>query len=270
MDEPTGVDPVQEEKIIIRGAREHNLKDVHLELPRNQLIVFTGVSGSGKSSLAFDSLFAEGQRRYVESLSTYARQFVGQMERPDVDVIEGLSPAISIEQKTVSRNPRSTVATVTEIYDYLRVLFARIGTPHCVQCGREVGTQTTDEIIDKILELREGKKIHILAPIAREQKGEYKDDFEAALRAGYVRARVDGRIYDLTDDIRLDRRIRHNVEIVVDRILLREGVRGRVAESVEAVLDLGEGTMIVQVLDEGDILFSKNYSADSRDLVGIG
>ena len=251
---------MQEENIIIRGAREHNLKDIDLELPRNQLIVFTGVSGSGKSSLAFDSLFAEGQRRYVESLSTYARQFLGQMERPEVDAIEGLSPAISIEQKTVSRNPRSTIATVTEIYDYMRVLFARIGTPHCIQCGREVGAQTTDEIIDKILELPEGKRIYILAPIAREQKGAYKDDFEAALRAGYARARVDGRIYELTDDIRLDRQMRHNVEIVVDRIVLSEGIRARLAESVGAALELGEGTMIVHIVDERDILFSKHYA----------
>jgi len=241
---------MQEEKIIIRGAREHNLKSVNLEIPRNKLIVFTGVSGSGKSSLAFDTLYAEGQRRYVESLSAYARQFLGQMERPEVDFIEGLSPSISIEQKTVSRNPRSTVATITEIYDYMRVLFARIGTPHCIQCGREVGAQTSDDIIDKILELPEGKRILILAPIAREQKGEYKDDFEAAMKAGYARARVDGKIYELTDDIRLDRQMRHNIEIVVDRIVMREGIRSRLAESVEAALELSEGTIIVNVLDE--------------------
>ena len=277
---------MQEEKIIIRGAREHNLKSVNLEIPRNKLIVFTGVSGSGKSSLAFDTLYAEGQRRYVESLSAYARQFLGQMERPEADFIEGLSPSISIEQKTVSRNPRSTVATITEIYDYMRVLFARIGAMHCIECGREVGTQTSDEIIDKILALPEGKRILILAPIAREQKGEFKDDFETALKAGYVRARVNGKIYELTDDIRLDKNMRHNVEIVIDRLVMREGIRSRLAESVEAALELGEGTIIVHVLDEveqasslqevehaavllnrkqdacatGDILFSKNYA----------
>ncbi|MBC8231903.1 excinuclease ABC subunit UvrA, partial [bacterium] len=211
-------------------------------------------------SLAFDTLYSEGQRRYVESLSAYARQFLGQMERPEIDFIEGLSPAISIEQKTVSRNPRSTVATITEIYDYMRVLFARIGTPHCTQCGREVEAQTTDEIIDKILEIPEGKRILILAPIGREQKGEYKDDFEAALKAGYARARVDGQIYDLTDDINLDRNMRHNIEIVVDRIVMSEGIRGRLAESVEAALELGKGTLIVCVLDEDDILFNKNYA----------
>ena len=251
---------MQEEKIVIRGAREHNLKSVNLELPRNKLIVFTGVSGSGKSSLAFDTLYSEGQRRYVESLSAYARQFLGQMERPEVDFIEGLLPAISIEQKSVSRNPRSTVATVTEIYDYMRVLFARVGIPHCVKCGREVGAQTTDEIIDRILGLPEGKRIQILSPIAREQKGEYKDDFEAAMRSGYARARVDGQMFELTDDIRLDRNMRHNIEIVVDRIVIREGIRSRLSESVEAALELGEGTMIVNVLDEEDILFNKNLA----------
>jgi excinuclease ABC subunit A len=256
----TGVEQLQEERIIIKGAREHNLKSVDLEIPRNQLIVFTGVSGSGKSSMAFDTLFAEGQRRYVESLSAYARQFLGQMERPDVDLIEGLFPAISIEQKTVSRNPRSTVATVTEIYDYMRVLFARVGVPHCVKCGREIGGQTTDEIIDKILELPEGSRIQILAPIAKEQKGEYKDDFETALKSGYARARVDGQMYELTDDIKLDRRVRHNIEIVVDRIIIREGIRSRLAESVESALELGEGTIIVNIIDKEDILFSKNYA----------
>ena len=252
---------MQEEKIIIKGAREHNLKNVNLELPRNQLIVFTGISGSGKSSMAFDTLYAEGQRRYVESLSAYARQFLGQMERPDVDLIEGLFPAISIEQKTVSRNPRSTVATVTEIYDYLRVLFARIGIPHCTKCGREIGAQAVDQIIDKIMELPEGTRLQILAPIAKEQKGEYKDDFESALKSGYARARVDGQIYELTEDIKLDKRVRHNIEIVVDRIIIREGIRNRIAESVESALDLSEGTLIVNLIDKGeDILFSKNYS----------
>lgn len=258
---------MQESKIVIRGAREHNLRDVDLVLPRNKLIVFTGVSGSGKSSLAFDTLYSEGQRRYVESLSAYARQFLGQMERPDVDLIEGLSPAISIEQKTVSRNPRSTVATITEIYDYMRVLFARIGTPHCTQCGREVGAQTIDEIIDRILELPDRKRIQILAPIARQQRGEYKDDFEAALKAGYARVRADGEMYELTDDIGLDRNMRHNVEIVVDRIIIKEGIRSRLTESTEAALELGEGSMIVNAMDDSnrkapgeDILFSKNYA----------
>jgi excinuclease ABC subunit A len=251
---------LQEDRIILKGAREHNLKNVDLELPRNQLIVFTGVSGSGKSSLAFDTLYAEGQRRYVESLSAYARQFLGQMERPDIDVIEGLLPAISIEQKTVGRNPRSTVATVTEIYDYLRVLFARVGIPHCIQCGREIGGQTTDEIINKILELPQGSRIQILAPIAKEQKGEYKDDFEAALKSGYARARVDGQIYELTNSINLDRRVRHNIEIVVDRIIIKEGIISRLSESVESALELGEGTLIVNIIDGEDTLFSKNYA----------
>lgn len=257
---------MQEDRIIVHGAREHNLRNINIELPRNQLIVFTGVSGSGKSSLAFDTLYAEGQRRYVESLSAYARQFLGKMERPDVDLIEGLFPSISIEQKTVSRNPRSTVATVTEIYDYLRVLFARIGIQHCVKCGREVGSQTTDEIIDKILEMPVGSKIQLLAPIARKQKGEYKDDFESALKSGYARARIDGKIYELTEDINLDRRIRHNIEIVVDRLIIREGIRDRLAESVESALELGEGNIIVNIIDGDDILYSKNYACPVCDI----
>jgi excinuclease ABC subunit A len=208
------------DKIIIRGAREHNLKNIDLELPRNKLIVFTGISGSGKSSLAFDTIYAEGQRRYVESLSAYARQFLGQMDKPDVDFIEGLSPAISIDQKTVHKNPRSTVGTVTEIYDYLRLLFARIGKPHCYKCGRPIAQQTAQQIVDQILELGEGTKIQILAPIARGRKGEYKKVFEELRKEGFARVRVNGEIKDLTtDEIALDKKKKHSIEVVVDRLV---------------------------------------------------
>src|SRR5690242_17183897 len=204
--------------IVIRGAREHNLRDVSLDLPRNQLIVFTGVSGSGKSSLAFDTLYAEGQRRYVESLSSYARQFMGQMQKPDVDYLGGLSPAISIQQKTAGRNPRSTVGTITEIYDYLRVLYARIGQGHCVQCGRPITAQTREQILAHILALPEGTRFLVLAPVIRGQKGEYKDLFADMLKRGFVRARVDGTVVRLTDNLQLDRRIKHTIEIVIDRL----------------------------------------------------
>src|SRR2546421_7828503 len=213
--------------IVVRGAREHNLRNVNLELPRNQLIVFTGVSGSGKSSLAFDTLYAEGQRRYVESLSSYARQFLGQLQKPDVDYLAGLSPAVSIQQKTAGRNPRSTVGTITEIHDYLRVLYARIGQGHCPECGRAITAQTREEIIAGILALPPGTRYLVLAPVVRGQKGEYKDLFEDMLRRGFVRTRVNGKLYRLTDDIKLDRRIKHHIEIVIDRLQITDLKEGR-------------------------------------------
>ncbi len=240
--------------IVIRGAREHNLRDVNLDLPRNKLIVFTGVSGSGKSSLAFDTLYAEGQRRYVESLSSYARQFMGQMQKPDVDLLAGLSPAISIQQKTAGRNPRSTVGTVTEIYDYLRVLFARVGLGHCPVCGRPITAQTREQILARILALPEGTRFLVLAPVVRGQKGEYKDLFEDMLKRGFVRARVDGQVVRLTDDLRLDRRIKHTIEIVIDRLKVESKGRARLAEAVEGALALGEGALIVAVEKEKERL----------------
>src|SRR5437762_8695626 len=215
--------------IVVRGAREHNLRNVDLELPRNKLIVFTGVSGSGKSSLAFDTIYAEGQRRYVESLSSYARQFLGQLAKPDVDYIGGLSPAVSIQQKTAGRNPRSTVGTITEVYDYLRVLYARIGQGHCPQCGRPITAQSREQIIARIQALPEGTRFLLLAPVIRGQKGEYKDLFQDLLRRGFVRARVDGQVVRLADDLRLDKRIKHNIEIVIDRLTIEPKVRTRLA-----------------------------------------
>jgi excinuclease ABC subunit A len=233
--------------IIVRGAREHNLRNVDLELPRNQLIVFTGVSGSGKSSLAFDTLYAEGQRRYVESLSSYARQFLGQMQKPDVDHVSGLSPSISIQQKATSRNPRSTVGTVTEIYDYLRVLYARVGVGHCPDCGRPITAQTREQIMARVLTLPEGTRFLVLAPVVRRQKGEFKDLFIDMLKRGYVRARVDGAIVQLTENLKLDRQIKHSIEIVVDRLKSEPKVRGRLAEAVEQALGLGEGNLILAI-----------------------
>src|SRR6266480_1733439 len=233
--------------IVIRGAREHNLRNVNLDLPRDQLIVFTGVSGSGKSSLAFDTLYAEGQRRYVESLSSYARQFLGQLQKPDVDYLAGLSPSISIQQKTAGKNPRSTVGTVTEIHDYLRVLFARVGQGHCPQCGRAITAQSREQIINRILALPEGTRFLVLAPVVRGQKGEYKDLFADMSRRGYVRARVDGQVVRLTDDLKLDKRIKHNIEIVIDRLKPDAKNRPRLAEAVEQALALGEGSVIVAV-----------------------
>src|SRR6266478_293706 len=233
--------------IVIRGAREHNLQSVNLELPRNRLIVFTGVSGSGKSSLAFDTLYAEGQRRYVESLSSYARQFLGQLQKPDVDYLGGLSPSISIQQKAAGRNPRSTVGTITEIYDYLRVLYARVGQGHCPQCGRPITAQTREQIIARILALPEGTRFLVLAPVIRGQKGEYKDLFEDMLKRGFVRARVDGQVVRLTDDLKLDRRIKHYIAVVIDRLKNDAKVRSRLAEAVDQALLLGEGSLIVAV-----------------------
>src|SRR5947208_9345859 len=233
--------------ITIRGAREHNLKNLTLKLPRQSLTVFTGVSGSGKSSLAFDTLYAEGQRRYVESLSAYARQFLGQLQKPDVDYLAGLSPAISIQQKAAGKNPRSTVGTITEIHDYLRVLYARIGQGHCPECGRPITAQTREQIIARILALPDGTRFLVLAPVIRGQKGEYKDLFEEMLKRGFVRARVDGQVVRLTDDLKLDRRIKHDIEIVIDRLKNEPRVRHRLAEAVEQALSLGEGSLIVAV-----------------------
>ncbi|MCL2497262.1 MAG: excinuclease ABC subunit UvrA [Symbiobacteriaceae bacterium] len=249
-----------QEYITIRGARQHNLKNINLELPRNKLIVFTGLSGSGKSSLAFDTIYAEGQRRYVESLSAYARQFLGQMEKPDLDTIEGLSPAISIDQKTTSRNPRSTVATVTEIYDYLRLLFARVGKPHCPICGKPISQQTVEQMVDQILTLPEGTRIQVLAPIVRRRKGEFTKLLEDMRREGYVRIRVNGEVRELSEDIRLNRNQWHTLEVVVDRLVIRPDLQQRLADSLETALNLGEGLVTLQVVDGEETLFSRNFS----------
>lgn len=221
------------DKIVIRGARQNNLKNIDLEIPRDKLIVFTGLSGSGKTSLAFDTIYADGQRRYVESLSSYARMFLGQAEKPDVDEISGLSPAISIDQKTTSKNPRSTVGTVTEIYDYLRLLYARVGIPHCPICGREITQQTVDQMVDKVLALPEGTRIQVMAPIVRQRKGTYQKELDAARRSGYVRARVDGNMYELTEEIKLEKNYKHTIEIVVDRLSVKPEIRSRLADSIE-------------------------------------
>src|SRR5205823_4839891 len=235
------------DRLVIHGAREHNLKNVTLDLPRGSLVVFTGLSGSGKSSLAFDTIYAEGQRRYVESLSSYARQFLGQMEKPDVDFIEGLSPAISIDQKSTSRNPRSTVGTITEIYDYLRVLYARVGHPHCPKCGRPIGRQTPEQIVDQVLQLPEGTRFQVLAPIVRGRKGEYEKLLADLGRRGFARARVDGHVVDLSEQIRLDRYYKHDIEIVVDRLVANPDVRRRLADSMETALELAEGIASIAI-----------------------
>lgn len=249
-----------QKNIIVKGAREHNLKNVDVEIPRDKLVVFTGLSGSGKSSLAFDTIYAEGQRRYVESLSSYARQFLGQMEKPQVDYIEGLSPAISIDQKTTSKNPRSTVGTVTEIYDYLRLLYARIGIPHCPVCGREISRQTVDDIVDSVLELPEGTRIQVMAPIARGKKGQFVKELESAKKDGYVRVRVDGIIYDLSEKIELDKNKKHNIEIVVDRLVVKESIRSRLADSIETATALSNGILLVDVIDGEEKLYSLDYA----------
>ena len=249
-----------QDKIYIKGARENNLKNVDVEIPRDKLVVVTGLSGSGKSSLAFDTIYAEGQRRYVESLSSYARMFLGQMEKPDVDYIDGLSPAISIDQKTTSKNPRSTVGTVTEIYDYLRLLYARIGVPHCPICGREIKQQTVDQIVDQVLALPEKTKIQVLAPVVRGRKGEHVKEFDAARRGGFVRVRVDGLLYDLNEPIQLNKNQKHNIEIVVDRLAVKEDIRSRLADSIEVAASLTGGIVIVNVIDGEDITFSQNYA----------
>jgi excinuclease ABC subunit A len=245
------------EHISVRGAREHNLKGLDLDIPRDQLVVITGLSGSGKSSLAFDTIYAEGQRRYVESLSAYARQFLGQMDKPDVDHIEGLSPAVSIDQKTTSRNPRSTVGTVTEIYDYLRLLFARVGIPHCPQCGRPIERQTSDQIVDRIMELDEGTKFQVLAPVVKGRKGEYGKMLDELKAEGFARARVDGEVRSLDDDIHLDKKYRHDIEVVVDRLAIKDGVRSRLADSVEVALKLAAGTVLIDVIDGEEMSFSQ-------------
>ncbi len=247
-------------EIVIKGAREHNLKNIDLTIPRDKLIVFTGLSGSGKTSLAFDTIYADGQRRYVESLSSYARMFLGQMDKPDVDSIEGLSPAISIDQKTTSKNPRSTVGTVTEIYDYLRLLYARIGIPHCPVCGREIRQQTIEQIVDQILALPEGAKILVLAPVVRQRKGEHQKEFDAARRGGYSRVRVDGSLYDLTETIKLDKNKKHSIEIVVDRLVVKDGVQSRLHDSLETVSTLTGGLTMVHVMEGEDLLFSQDYA----------
>jgi excinuclease ABC subunit A len=251
---------VSSDTILIRGAREHNLKNVSLELPRDRLIVFTGLSGSGKSSLAFDTIYAEGQRRYVESLSAYARQFLGQMDKPDVDFIEGLSPAISIDQKTASRNPRSTVGTVTEIWDYLRLLFARIGIPHCPNDGTPLVKQTPQQIVDQILELPEGTRFQVLAPIVRGRKGEYEQQLKELASQGFARARIDGEVRDLTDDIKLDRYFQHTIEIIVDRLVSKPGIEQRLTQSLETALGLTEGVADIDITDGPTMTFSQALS----------
>lgn len=246
--------------IVIKGAKEHNLKNIDITIPRDKFVVFTGLSGSGKSSLAFDTIYAEGQRRYVESLSSYARQFLGQMEKPDVEYIEGLSPAISIDQKTTSKNPRSTVGTVTEIYDYLRLLYARIGIPHCPKCGKIIKQQSVDEITDKVLSFENGAKIQILAPVIRQKKGEHQKIFEDAKKNGYVRVRVDGEVRDLYEDISLEKTKRHSIEIVVDRLVVKDGISQRLTDSVETALNLGNGLVIIEKIGEKEYTFSQNYA----------
>lgn len=246
--------------IKIRGARENNLKNLDVDIPRNELVVLTGLSGSGKSSLAFDTIYAEGQRRYMESLSSYARQFLGQMEKPDVDSIEGLSPAISIDQKSTNRNPRSTVGTVTEIYDYFRLLYARIGIPHCPKCGREISKQSVDQMVDQIMSLPERTKVQLLAPVVRGRKGRHEKLLEQARKSGYVRVMIDGNLYELSEEIQLDKNIKHNIEIVVDRLVIKDGIQKRLTDSVESVLSLSEGLLIVDTMDGGTLTFSQSFS----------
>ena len=254
------------EKIVIKGAREHNLKNIDIELPRDKLIVMTGLSGSGKSSLAFDTIYADGQRRYIESLSSYARMFLGQMEKPDVDSIEGLSPAISIDQKTTSKNPRSTVGTVTEIYDYLRLLYARAGTPHCPVCGKEIKQQTVDQIVDRIMTLPERTKFMVLAPVARGRKGEYQREFESLAKKGFARVRVDGIIYDLSEKIKLDKNKKHNIEVVVDRLVIKEDIKSRLTDSIEVAGGISDGLIIIDVVDGEEMMFSQNYACPEHGI----
>lgn len=253
-------------KIIIKGARMHNLKNIDLEIPRDKLVVFTGLSGSGKSSLAFDTIFADGQRRYVESLSSYARMFLGQMEKPDVDYIEGLSPAISIDQKTTSKNPRSTVGTVTEIYDYLRLLYARIGVVHCPVCGREISKQTVDQIVDKVMCLEEGSRFMVMAPVVRARKGEHQKELDSARRSGFARVRIDGSIYDLSEEIKLDKNKKHTIEIIVDRLVMKDGVKTRLSDSIETSAALAEGLTVISVNDGKEMLFSQNFACPDHNV----
>ena len=254
------------DKLIITGAREHNLKNIDIEIPRDKLVVFTGLSGSGKSSLAFDTIYAEGQRRYVESLSSYARMFLGQMDKPDVDYIEGLSPAISIDQKTTSKNPRSTVGTVTEIYDYLRLLWARIGIPHCPICHREITRQTVDQIVDAIMELPEKARIQILAPVVRGKKGEFVKELADIRKQGFVRCRIDGETVDLQDDIKLSKTKKHNIEVVVDRLVIKDDIKPRLTDSVETATKLSDGLLIVDIVGDREELFSLNYACPEHNV----
>ena len=235
--------------IKIRGANEHNLKHVNLDIPRDSLVVLTGLSGSGKSSLAFDTIYAEGQRRYMESLSSYARQFLGQMEKPDVELIEGLSPAISIDQKSTNRNPRSTVGTVTEIYDYMRLLFARVGVPHCPECGREIKKQTVDEMVDLLMKREEGTKMQLFAPVVRGKKGMHEKLLQSLRRSGYVRVRIDGNLYELEEEFSLEKNIKHTIEVLVDRLVVRKGIEKRLTDSIEQVLSLSSGLLLVDFLN---------------------
>ena len=246
--------------IKIKGANEHNLKNIDVTLPRDKFIVLTGLSGSGKSSLAFDTIYAEGQRRYMESLSSYARQFLGQMEKPNVEKIEGLSPAISIDQKSTNRNPRSTVGTVTEIYDYFRLLYARIGIPHCPKCGKEIKKQTVDQMADQIMQLPERTKIQLLAPVVRGRKGTHQKLLDSIKRSGYVRVQIDGSVYELTEEISLDKNKKHNIEVVVDRLVVKEGIEKRLVDSIENVLELADGLMTVDVIGGEQIQFSQSFS----------
>ena len=248
------------EYIKIRGANEHNLKNLDVDIPRNELVVLTGLSGSGKSSLAFDTIYAEGQRRYMESLSSYARQFLGQMEKPNVYKIEGLSPAISIDQKSTNRNPRSTVGTVTEIYDYFRLLYARVGIPHCPGCGREIRKQSVDQMVDQLMELEQGTRIQLLAPVVRGRTGEHAKVLDRAKRSGYVRVRVDGNLYELTEEIKLDKNIKHTIEIVVDRLVIKEGIERRLTDSIESVLALADGLLMVDVIGGETLNFSQSFA----------
>ena len=248
------------DSILVKGARVHNLKNVDVEIKRDTLTVITGLSGSGKSSLAFDTIYAEGQRRYVESLSSYARQFLGQMEKPDVDYIEGLSPAIAIDQKTTSKNPRSTVGTVTEIYDYLRLLWARIGVPHCPKCGREIKQQSVDQIVDQLMSYPQGTRMQILAPVIRSRKGEYQKVFEDARKSGYSRVRVDGSLYDLGEIIKLDKNKKHNIEVIVDRIVIKPEIKSRLSDSVETASSLSGGLVIADMMENGEVMFSQSYA----------
>ena len=253
--------------IRIRGANEHNLKNVDVDIPRDALVVFTGLSGSGKSSLAFDTIYAEGQRRYMESLSSYARQFLGQMEKPNVEKIEGLSPAISIDQKSTNRNPRSTVGTVTEIYDYFRLLYARIGIPHCPNCGKEIKKQSVDQMVDQIMALPEGTRLQLLAPVVRGRKGRHEKVLERAARSGYVRVRIDGNLYELAENIQLDKNIKHNIEIVVDRLIVKPGIERRLTDSIENVLNLSEGLLFVdRVGSDEEMLTFSGHARSVTDL----
>ncbi len=254
------------DKIIIRGANEHNLKNVNVQIPRDKLVVFTGLSGSGKSSLAFDTIYAEGQRRYVESLSSYARQFLGQMEKPDVESIEGLSPAISIDQKTTSKNPRSTVGTVTEIYDYLRLLYARVGVPHCPICGKEISQQTTDRIVDTVMKLAEGTKIQVLSPIVKGRKGEHTKELENARKSGYSRVRIDGNIYDLSEEIKIDKNKKHMIEVVVDRLVIKDSILSRLTDSIETAVSLSGGLVAVDVIGGEEMQFSQSYACEEHGI----